>query len=134
MDHSIASVTKFASDTHRHLLARTQPPSHTKHTSFSTIFATESNQACADAYRSSFWLVHRLWDLQRQSWPSRHHAVAGRPGYSVRKQALKLGRGVGRGEPRPAVFLYPPHERMAASAEKGRGGRLREIGRAPQDF
>src|SRR5712691_10153963 len=43
MDHSIASVTKFASDTHRHLLARTQPPSHTKHTSFFTIFATESS-------------------------------------------------------------------------------------------
>src|SRR5207302_4498323 len=37
MDHSIASVTKFASDTHRHLLAQTQPPSHTKHTSFFTI-------------------------------------------------------------------------------------------------
>src|SRR2546427_9155801 len=47
MDHSIASVTKFASDTHRHLLAQTQPPSHTKHTSFFTIFATESS------YRSS---------------------------------------------------------------------------------
>src|SRR2546426_645463 len=43
MDHSIASVTKFASDTHRHLLAQTQPPSHTKHTSLFTIFATESS-------------------------------------------------------------------------------------------
>src|SRR2546422_8955123 len=42
-DYSIASVTKFASDTHRHLLPRTQPPSHTKHTSFFTIFATESS-------------------------------------------------------------------------------------------